>query len=438
MKKLIVIVLFCLLLSSCKASNDLPHIADPNDRDPYCGEGLIYHDGVCVTSIDQTDYEVIKDTMLLYKNMLLDNDDFKNTMFESESTYYNAFFTTSSNYHISKDELIDYNVEDVIYQGAYLRVMRMIDALNALIAIDKPLENHLYELEAFNASYAMDNQNIYLNIIQDSKKLDGHYRLSQNETKDLVFDALEKSESEVFQTEVIDYIYYEQFNEYHELSYLIDGRTQHFFQYDYTFSSNTVKTFLVSTMPKYDHFDIARAERHFDDDYYVVYSKGSNYEHKYFTLFNNGHTSININHVILNPEPNHVPHYEIQWNLLDVEGWSYVENDKVYTNDEVFDITAFDTDNFSYFGPELTIFDSTGELDSIMINEPKKDLVYNIYSYNDFSIPMQRLDDLQSIMDVNQTTYIELGETKQFSDGFYDRFLNYISEDYLSNVIEIE
>ena len=157
---------------------------------------------------------------------------------------------------------------------------------------------------------------------------------------------------------------------------------QHYFQYDYEYINHTVKTFLVSTMPTYHHYDIARAERYFNDDYYVVYSKGSNYEHKYFSLFNDGHTSININYLIQNPEPNHVPRYDIQWNLLDVEGWSYIENDRVYTNSTSVPITPFRTQDLSYFGPELTLFDSTNDLSTFQISQPKGLLTYDLYQHN--------------------------------------------------------
>ncbi len=408
MKKILMVVIFCLLLSACsKTVNQIP------------------------------DELTSKELMTLFKTALEENDDFNNTLFESEVDYYQQFFTTSKNYHLNSDDLINYNVEDVIFQGGYLRVSKILDVLSELIQIDEPLDQIEYAFNSYKVTFSIENQKLKLHIKQDSIDYDGYYQIYLNDSDLLVFDALEKSQSDIFLTEVIDYIYYSQEDEYHELSYIKDGNMQHYFQYDYEYINHTVKTFLVSTMPTYHHYDIARAERYFNDDYYVVYSKGSNYEHKYFSLFNDGHTSININYLIQNPEPNHVPRYDIQWNLLDVEGWSYIENDRVYTNSTSVSITPFRTQDLSYFGPELTLFDSTNDLSAFQINQPKGLFTYQTYQHTDFTLPLARLDELESLLDANETSYTEFGVVKYFSDGFYDRFLNFISEENLCQVVDL-
>ena len=210
----------------------------------------------------------------------------------------------------------------------------------------------------------------------------------------------------------------------------------HYFQYDYDFDENLVTTFTTTSLPDLGYYDIGRAERHFNDNYYFVYSMGTNYSQKFFTLLNENHGSINVNAMTINIAGETNSFTEVQWNLLDITGWSHIENNKVYFAGNSTPITPFNYRELPYFGPEFTIYKIfEGEFSSNEITNPLGIFEYSIFNTTDFLIPQQSLDNISEEFSATQDTYTAFGLTYDFSSGFNDRLYEFIDESYLNNFL---
>ena len=383
------------------------------------------------TTTQLTEYDLLQE----YMTILESQEDFKNTWFEQERDYYEDFFTTRYSFKIEQDEVIDYDVQDLIFHEASIRADRMITAIELLLDQTELIQNHEYSYNLLSVLYHIEGNQLNLTIEDDLYQVYGYYRIDINNDDKLWFDCLELYYDSIFDENIIAYIVYDEEEEYHERNVLMKSGSHHFFQYDYDYESNTATTFLTTSIPAINQYDIGRSERHFDDQYYVVYSKGLVYENKYFTLFNDNHGSFNVSNMIITVS--HVPEvfYTLQWNLMDIEGWDFVQNNKVYIGNQSYSITPFFYDPFPYFGPEITISEEFQEMyNDDIISTPLDVFSYDVYTLEDCQAPLNRLEILSEQFDITEDTYTEFGVEKNFDNGFLDRFLEFITQEYLESI----
>jgi hypothetical protein len=434
MKKILMTLFFFTFLSACKPLNE-PYNADIDDMDPYCEDGLVYHDGNCVDPNPVTDDTEGRTIMKTLRDALTTNEDFINTWFEEEKDYYSQFFSTSTTYHINKEDVISYNVEDLIFHEGSIRADRIREGLTTLLMEELLVPEQQYNSDIGTLSYHLEDGTLHVTIDNPVESRYGWYRLRFVDNK-LWFDTLERSQDSPFEGIATNYIQYDQDQQYFERTVVTDGTNHHYFQYDYAFDSNTVTTILVTAMPSYDFYDIGRAERHFDDNYYIVYSAGTSYAHKYFTLFHDHHASINVSDMSVIVGDDTVNMVQLQWNLLDITDWDYIENDRVYTENASYPITPFTYLEFPYFGPEFTLYE---DYDRFITNDdlgtPHDVFTYDIYTMNDCQIPRQQLDLLANQFSVTTDSYTIFNETYLFKDGFDSYLDEVIPTSYLNDFI---
>ena len=434
MKKISIALFLIIILSACNPKNE-PYDANIDDIDPYCQEGLVYRDGTCVDPnpiTDDMDGRVIMETL---RDAITTNEDFMNTWFEEEQEYYSQFFTTATTYHIDREDVISYDVEDLIFHEGSIRAHRISEGLSTLLMEDLLTPEQQYNSAMGTISYHLEDGTLHVTIDNPNESRYGWYRLRVVDNK-LWFDALERSQDSPFAGIATNYIQYDQDQRYFERSVVTDGTNQHYFQYDYAFDSNTVTTVLVTAMPSYGFYDIGRAERHFDDEYYIVYSAGTTYSHKYFTLFHDHHASINVSDMTVVVEDDTINMIQLQWNLLDITGWDYIENDRVYTATASYPITPFTYLEFPYFGPEFTLYE---DYDRFITDDdlatPQDDFTYDLYTMDDCLIPRQQLDLLADQFSVTTDSYTIFNETNLFADGFDSYLHAVIPTSYLDDFL---
>ncbi len=423
MKKYLIIVsvFFVTVLIGCTDTSD-------------CDTGYHLVDNQCALIVTN-DYTTQIEYLETVLSEIESNDNFTNTWFESEKEYYVQFFTSSNRYKILNTDVIEYNAQDVIFHEASIRIKYITDAINNLIELAEPEENTLTSFGRNEVLYYIEDDTLYLEIEDTVENYFGYYRVKKNDEDKLWFDALEASKDSPFFGATTIYTLYDEGNNYYERIMVDNSANAYYFEYDYSFEDNVVKTFYTAAMDTYNSYDIGRAERHFDDDYYVVYGTSTYYEHKYVTLFHNNRPSINIDNVI---RSSNETGYTVAWNLLDIDEWDYIENDRVYLDcGDSLQITPFTYLEFPYYGPEFTV---TQKFTTLFTNEelanPLGTLEYDIYTLEDYAIASALLDELASQFDVTTTTYTEFGVTKNFSDGFHDRFLPFMSQEYLDKILE--
>jgi hypothetical protein len=434
MRKILLIIFFLLTLTACNNSDT----SKPTRSEPASTSSNITNE--ITTTITDTSASTEKPLDDLVSRSLMNelvhsislNQDFINTWFESEKEYYSHFFTSNTHYRLERDEVIDYNVQDVIFHEGSLRVMQIHSALEALLLQDLLIPKTDYEFGSSTLWYDRDADQISLVISNSDEELYGWYRIML-ELDELWFDALESSKDSPWKGDVINYILYDQNVSYHERTIVTEGNNFHYFQYDYNNFENLVTTFLTTSQPDLGYFDIGRAERHFNDNYYFVYSTGTNYSQKYFTLLHDYRSSISVNEMNINMGDESSSFTEVQWNLLDIPGWTHIENNKVYYNESPIEITPFDYRELPYFGPEFTlfkIFDS--DITPEDIANPLGIFDYSVYGIEDFILVQQSLDNLANEFSVTQDTYTAFGVTYSFSNGFNNRLFKLLDETYFN------
>ena len=150
MRKIALTSMLLMILTGCKPPTE-PYVAD--DRpDPVCDEGQSYTNGVCVDDVDEpepVDYEPLRSLFQSYHDALAGNDDFANVWFQSEKNYYRTFFENDGSYVLYPDDLITYDVHDVIYQEGARCAADMKRVLTDLLSLTAIAEREYARLARF-------------------------------------------------------------------------------------------------------------------------------------------------------------------------------------------------------------------------------------------------------------------------------------------------